>query len=98
MILYFFTFGAHMADEIEAALKEQGFLTAYTEFPRVLGVGTTSGPHLGTPVWPKVNKALLLAVPDERGPVLEDVVRELKGRFAAEGVQLFAWPGAQVIV
>jgi hypothetical protein len=98
MKLYFFTFGAHIADEIEAALKDGGFLGAYTEFPRLLGVGKTSGPHLGTPVWPKVNKAILLAVDDEQGPDLERVVGDLKKRFAAEGVQLFVWQGAQVVV
>ncbi|MBU0514760.1 MAG: hypothetical protein KJ621_08300 [Proteobacteria bacterium] len=98
MKLYFFTFGAHIADDVETALEAEGFLDAYTEFPRVLGVGQTSGPHLGTPVWPKVNKALLLGVADDQGPVLEQVVRELKQRFAAEGVQLFAWQGAQVVV
>jgi len=98
MKLYFFTFGAHIADEVEAALTAEGLLNAYTEFPRVLGVGKTSGPHLGTPVWPKVNKALLLAVEDERGAVLEQIVRDLKQRFAAEGIQLFVWQGAQVVV
>lgn len=98
MKLYFFTFGAHIADDVEAALAAEGFHEAYTEFPRLLGVGRTSGPHMGTPVWPKVNKALLLAVDDDRGPILEQVVRELKKRFAPEGIQLFVWQGAQVVV
>ena len=98
MIMYFFTYGAHISDEVEAALQSAGFMEAYTEIERVLGLGKTSGPHLGTPVWPKVNKALLMAVDDDRGPGLEEVVRGLKERYSAEGVQLFAWKGGQVVV
>ena len=82
-------------DEVLAVLKGCG-LENYTKWTQVLGKGTSSGPHLGTSVWPKVNNVLAVSAADSLvDPVLEGI-RKLRRDLGHQGVKAFVLPLEEV--
>lgn len=78
-------------DEVMAALKESG-LESYTKWTKVLGEGSSSGPHLATTVWPKANNVLAVAADDTLVEPLLDRIRKLRAELAHQGVKAFVLP------
>jgi nitrogen regulatory protein PII len=77
-------------DEVENLLEQNG-INGFTKWTKVYGKGRTSGQHLGTHIWPKVNNVLVAAMEKEAANrVLQDI-RELRTRFAKEGIKAFMW-------
>ena len=68
----------------------------YTHWDKLHGVGKTSGPHLGTHVWPKHNNAIMAAVEDEAVPTILSGVRQLRQSLGREGVKAFVMPLEQM--
>jgi hypothetical protein len=66
-------------------------VTYHTKWREVLGVGRHD-PHLGTPVWPGLNNALLAVVPAGKKDALLEQVRALQGKFASAGLRAFVLP------
>ena len=64
----------------------------YTKWTRVQGKGTGSGPHLGSPVWPKHNNVVAVAVDDAQAARILEGVRELRSRPDNIGVKAFVVP------
>ena len=64
----------------------------YTKWIGVQGKGAASGPHLGTPVWPKQNHAFAVAVEDAQARQIVDAVRTLRGTLPMGGVKAFVLP------
>ncbi len=64
----------------------------YTKWTDVQGKGASSGPHLGTPVWPKRNHALLVAVEDPQVPPILAAVRRLRDTLPLKGIKAFVIP------
>jgi len=69
----------------------------YTKWTRVQGKGATSGPHLGSHVWPKQNNVLAIAVDDQQAQAILGGVRELRSRLGEKGVKAFVLPLELVI-
>lgn len=79
-------------EELMEALSSLG-LEGYTKWERALGRGKTSGPHLGTHIWPKTNAILTVALEDVQACLLMEKVRELKAApLGKEGIKAFLWP------
>jgi len=78
-------------------LLEQADAKGYTKWTKVLGKGQTSGPHLGTHIWPKVNNVLAVVTEEATAGKILQGIRELRKRFAQEGVKAFTWEIDEVI-
>ena len=91
MKMIFLSYSAGIDEEIADALADLG-IKCYTKWQDVLGIGNTSGPHLGTHVWPKTNSFLGIAIEEEKVDGLLHKVRELKATFGKEGVKAFVLP------
>lgn len=74
--------------DILAANSVEGF----TKWTKVLGTGRTSGPHLGTHVWPKANNVLAACTEDEVAASILQAVRRLRQSLGQEGVKAFLVP------
>jgi len=96
MKMIFLSYSAGIEEEIMEALRGLG-IEYYTKWQDVLGTGKTSGPHLGTHVWPKVNSSLAVAVEEDKVNDLLDKVRDLKSAFGKEGVKAFVLPLEEVV-
>lgn len=64
----------------------------YTKWSDVQGKGTSGGPHLGTPVWPKRNKALAVAVEDAQAKQIVAGIRKLRETLTLKGLKAFVLP------
>ena len=51
-------------DEVMEALGSVDAADRFTRIERVTGRGVSSGPHMGTHVWPAYNTAVLMVVED----------------------------------
>ena len=78
-------------------LLERAGAKGFTKWTGIYGKGRSSGPHLGTHVWPKANNVLAVAVEDDTAEKLLKGVRELKKDTAAQGVKAFVLPCDAVI-
>lgn len=67
-------------------------LHSYTEWPRLTGVGETSGPHLDSHVWPGANAVIAVVAPDDKACALMDEIRELRKTLGREGIKAFLFP------
>jgi len=94
MILLSYSVG--IEEEVMDTLRDLG-IEYYTKWQDVLGKGRTSGPHMGTHIWPKKNSFLALAVVEEVVNDLMDKVRDLKATFGKEGVKAFVLPLEEVV-
>lgn len=79
-------------EELMELLSSLG-IEGYTKWERALGRGRTSGPHLGTHIWPKTNALLSIALEDLQASQLIEKLQELKGTpLGREGIKAFLWP------
>ena len=78
-------------EEVMELIAEAG-AENYTKWTRVLGKGATSGPHLGSHVWPKLNNVVASAVDDAVAEKIVAGIRELRTTLGAEGVKAFVLP------
>jgi len=73
-------------------------INEFTKWERVLGQGKTSGPHLGTHIWPKTNALLAIAVNEQKIPAILDKIRSLKAStLGQEGIKAFIWPLEEIV-
>jgi hypothetical protein len=68
----------------------------YTRWTDVQGRGDSGGPHLGTPVWPKRNHALAVAVEDAQAAQIVAGVRSLRESLTLKGLKAFVLPLEEV--
>ena len=54
---------------------KQAGIKEYTKMEEVHGEGTETEPKLGTHTWPGENKALFVAVPDEKASLMIDLIK-----------------------
>jgi hypothetical protein len=83
-------------DELRTLLSAHA-VHAYSELREVLGEGTT-GPHLGTRIWPGRSVLLFAVLPEEQ---IDGLILALKtwaaGLPPAEGVRAFAVPAETIL-
>lgn len=84
-------------EELMEVFKSLG-IEEYTKWERVLGRGKTSGPHLGTHIWPKTNALLSVAIEDTQASLLMKKIQELKTTpLGKEGIKAFLWPLEEMV-
>ena len=84
-------------EELTEALSSLG-IEGYTKWERVLGRGKTSGPHLGTHIWPKTNALLSVAIENTQASLLMKKIQELKTTpLGKEGIKAFLWPLEEMV-
>ena len=84
-------------EELNEALSSLG-IEGFTKWERVLGRGKTSGPHLGTHIWPKTNALLSIALEDTQASLLMQKVQGLKATpLGKEGIKAFLWPIEKIV-
>ena len=89
--MIFIMYNIAINDEVMKILKDVG-IEDYTRWERATGSGKTSGPHLGTNVWPPVNSVLAVAVEDDKKNRLIERIKELRKKMGKEGVKAFVLP------
>jgi nitrogen regulatory protein PII len=77
-------------DEVEEVLDSAG-ANCYTKWTKVLGKGTTSGPHLYSHIWPKANNVIATIVSEDIAATLFKNVRQLRKKLSTEGIKAFMW-------
>ena len=80
-----------LESEVLAFVAAQG-VTKFTELVEAHGHGAAGGTHLGTPVFPSLNRVRYLALDDAAAAALLAALRGFREQWKAEGVQAFAWP------
>lgn len=82
-------------EEVTEILTASG-VVGYTKWTRVFGAGRSSGPHMGTPVWPKANNIFLVCADDSQAAPILAGVRRLRQTLGKEGVKAFTWAVEEV--
>lgn len=86
-----------LSDEVMELLRRLN-MRGFTRWDDVKGRGTDDGePHLGTHIWPGLNSAFLVIVPEERVSTLLDGVREIEKTGSQQGIKAFVWNIEQVV-
>ncbi len=97
MKMVLISYYAGIEEELTEVLSSLG-IEGYTKWERVLGRGKTSGPHLGTHIWPKTNALLSIALEDAQASLLMEKVQELKATpLGKEGIKAFLWPIEEMV-
>ena len=91
MKMVMISYNSAINSEIMEVLDKCG-IANYTKWAQVHGKGKTSGPHLGSEVWPGENSVILTAIEDNKAEDLLKCVKELRVRLGKEGVKAFMWP------
>lgn len=91
MKLVLIAYNEAIDEEVGEILKSNG-AEGWTKWTKVYGQGRSSGPHLGTHVWPKANNVVAAATDDDTAAKLLEGVRELRQRLSKEGVKAFVLP------
>jgi len=73
-------------------LLEKLNIRGYTQFPTVMGAGTTDGePRMGTHTWPEINSAILTVVNDEIVDTVLEKIKKLDAINKEVGIRAFVW-------
>ena len=63
----------------------------YTKITNTTGCGSSSEPHLGTPVWPEYNNTYFIALTSSQKEALLKELHSLKNEWKTAGVNWFLW-------
>jgi len=73
--------------ELLDSAKAQG----YTKWTKVLGKGTSSGPHLLSHIWPKANNVIATVLAKDAADKVFKNVRKMRKEYGSEGIKAFMW-------
>ncbi len=80
-----------LTEKVEYMLDRLG-INGYTLWENVQGRGSVTGvPHLGTHVWPEINKSLLAIVEDQLVDRLLESVKKIDAINEEVGIRAFVW-------
>ncbi len=85
-------FNIAIETEVKAILQKLN-IDCYTEWPRLIGKGQSTGPKLDNNVWPGANGAFMIATTADKASQLMDAIRALRDEIGThEGVKAFLTP------
>jgi nitrogen regulatory protein PII len=80
-----------LTEKVEYMLEKLN-IRGFSQFPTVIGTGTTSGePRMGTHTWPEINSATITVVDDN---IVDSVLEKVKKMDAINhevGIRAFVW-------
>ncbi len=91
MKLVLIAYNEALDEEVGEILRTHA-VEGFTKWTKTYGQGNSSGPHMGSHIWPKVNNVLAIVTEDETATRLLEGVRTLRERLAHEGVKAFVLP------
>ncbi len=92
MKLIFLVYNISIEEDVRILLRNQR-VEGFTQWPRLLGRGKSTGPRMDDNVWPGANSAILAVVPDEKAPALMEAIQKLReGDARREGIKAFQIP------
>ncbi|MDY6879174.1 MAG: PG0541 family transporter-associated protein [Desulfatiglans sp.] len=91
MKLVMIAYNEAMDSAVDRMLERAG-VEGFTKWTKTYGQGRSSGPHLGTHVWPKTNNVLAVAVDEGMAEKLLDGVRDLRKDMSGQGIKAFVLP------
>ena len=95
MKMVMISYNSAINSEIMEVLDKCG-IANYTKWAQVHGKGKTSGPHLGSEVWPGENSVIFAAVEDKDIEGLLKGIKNLRTQLGKEGVKAFVWDLAEI--
>jgi hypothetical protein len=96
MKLVIIAYNEALDSSLEGLLERAG-AKGFTKWTKTYGEGRSSGPHLGTHVWPKANNVLAVAVDKNTAEKLLNGIGDMKKNKAGQGIKAFVLPCAAVI-
>ncbi|MFA6929046.1 MAG: PG0541 family transporter-associated protein [Lentisphaeria bacterium] len=92
MKMIFIVFNISIQEEVHDAIDKLG-VTCFTQWPRLIGKGISSGPKMDNNVWPGANTALLIVSADDMAEKIMDTVQKLRDDIGThEGIKAFQLP------
>lgn len=80
-----------LTEKVEYMLEKLN-LRGFTQFPTVMGAGTSSGePRMGTHTWPEINSAVITVVDDNIVDTVLDKVNKMDAINKEIGIRAFVW-------
>lgn len=82
-------FNISIQEEVMEILAAQG-AACFTQWPRVVGKGATTGPKMDNDIWPGANSSVITVLPEPQANKLFDAIQELRDEIGShEGVKAF---------
>ena len=80
-----------LTEKVEYMLEHLN-IRGFTQFPQVMGTGTTNGePRMGTHTWPEMNSATITIVEDNLVDIVLDKVKKMDAINFEVGIRAFVW-------
>jgi len=68
-------------------------VTCYTQWPRLIGKGVSTGPKMDSNIWPGANTALMVVTSSEMAEKIMNAVQQMRDDIGAyEGIKAFQLP------
>lgn len=83
-------FNVAIEDDVLGVLRRVG-VHHFTQWPRIVGKGSVSGPRMDNHVWPGANAALLAIVDDATATRLMDALQALRDSPAGKQAGVYAY-------
>lgn len=83
-------FNVSIEEEILAALQKAG-VTDFTQWPRIVGRGTGTGPRMDSHVWPGANSGILAVVAADAASKLMEELQTVHDSPAGRQAGVFAY-------
>ena len=83
-------FNVSIEQDVLKALRGAG-VTAFTQWPRIIGQGPETGPRMDSHVWPGANSGLVVGVEDEQAGKAMDALQALRDTPDVRRAGLFAY-------
>jgi nitrogen regulatory protein PII len=89
MKMIFVVFNISIQEEVHDAIEKLG-VSCYTQWPRLLGKGVSTGPKLDDNIWPGANSALLIVVDDKMAEKVMATIQGIRDEIGKyEGIKAF---------
>ena len=86
-------FNVAVEEEVLEAVRSAG-VTAFTQWPRIVGQGPETGPRMDSHIWPGANAGLLMVVDDALAGRVMDALQELHASPVGRQAGIFAYQSA----
>ncbi len=85
-------FNISIMDEVMQLFEDCGS-PCFTQWPRIIGKGVTTGPKMDNDIWPGANSAIMTVLSEEKAKELFNKIQELRDDIGEhEGVKAFLLP------